>query len=132
MLKLCIAYLIKFMKLFTKIVQGLIALYTLTGAAYMMGNYEDLATVQALTSLPSYFWIGLGSIQILFALILISALFFKRAQAHAFNSAIGLAGLSLLGSVLYIAYVGTGILWAIAPAVIYGFIAHQSKHNSTK
>ncbi len=121
------------MKLFTKIVQGLMALYTITGAAYMMGNYEALASTQALSTLQPYFWIGLGVMQIILAVLLLSALFFKRARGQVFNSALYLAVLSLLGSILYSAYAGfPGMLWAIVPALLYIFVAYQSKRNSTK
>ncbi len=116
------------MKIFTKVVQGLVALYTITGAAYMMGNYEFLATPQALATLPSYFWTALGIIQIILAVTLISALFLKRVQSKVFNSAVCLAGLSLLGSVIYIAYAGfPGVLWSVIPAALYAFIAYQNK-----
>jgi len=118
------------MKIFTKIIQGLIALYTITGAIYMMGHYEVLATELALSKLPPNFWIGLGAVQIIQALTLILDLFFKVGKAYVFNSAMCLALLSLLGSALYIAYAGfPGILWAIIPALIYVFIAYQNKYN---
>lgn len=118
-----------YMKISLNITQFLLALYTITGAVYMMDNYEDLASTQALTTLPSHFWIGLGAIQIIFALGLMAALFFKRAKKRAFGSAVCLAGLALLGSILYSAYAGfPGILWAIIPALLYAFIAYQHKY----
>ena len=114
------------MKLFVKITQFLIALYTIAGAIYSMGNYESLATTEALATLPLHFWIGLGVIQIILAVGLISALFFRPARAQAFSSALCLAGLSLLGTILYSAYAGfPGVLWAVIPAVIFVYIALQ-------
>ena len=113
------------MKLFLKTTQVLVTLYTLTGAIYTMGHYQDLATEQALITLPPYFWIGLGVIQIILATHLILATMFTRYQTRLVATAVCLSGLSLLGSILFSAYAGfPGILWAIIPATIYAFIAY--------
>lgn len=98
----------------------------------MMGNYKNLATTQALATLQPYFWILLGVIQIILATMLLSALFLKRARGQVFNSALYLAVLSLLGSILYSAYAGfPGIMWAIIPALLYVFVAYQTKYQPT-
>lgn len=117
------------MKIFTKFAQFLLPLYTIMGAVYMIGNYEILATELALSKLPTHFWIGLGVIQIIQAVTLLLALYFKVGKSYVFNSAMCLALLSLLGSILYIAYAGfPGILWAIIPALLYVFIAYRHKY----
>lgn len=117
------------MKIFTKITQFLLAVYTITGAIYMIGNFDALATELALSKLPAHFWIGLGVIQIIQAVTLLLSLFFKVGQTYVFNSAMCLALLSLLGSILYTAYAGfPGILWAIIPALLYVFIAYRHKY----
>ncbi len=117
------------MKIALNISQVLIALYTITGALYMMGNYDVLATSQAFSTLPSPFWLGLGITQILLAVILIVALFYKPAQAHSKSTALLLAGLSLVGLILYSAYSGfPDMLWAILPAFLYLGIAHKNKY----
>ena len=107
------------------ILQILLALYNIAGGVYMIGHYQLLATAQALHTLPAPAWIALGVLQVLLAVGLVT-------PKLAFKSAIGLIVISLLGSDLYVSYKGSGILWAVVPAILLAFIAYgrSVKHHT--
>ena len=103
------------------VLQSLLALYYLIGGFYMMNNYEKLANVWALNTLPRPIWIALGLLQMLFALGLL-------LPATCRVSAVCLAVISLLGIALYVAYAGfPGLLWAVVPAILLALVAYGRK-----
>ena len=105
------------------------ALWTLTGSVYMRGNYTDLASVWALETLPAIFWTGLGITQIILAIGMLISVKNNSLRKFATPSALGLAVIFLSGIVLYSSYVGIfGVLWAIIPAALFGFIAYKRKN----
>ena len=106
------------------IMQIVLAFWTLTGAIYMIGHYEDLATLRAMTLLPQFVWWVLGGLEILCAIGLV----IPKLTPYA---AIGLTIFSLLGSILYAAYTGSGIFWALIPAGIAAYIAYKRWPAST-
>ncbi len=87
----------------------------------MMGHYEILATAWAFNSLPKIAWITLGLFQVLFALGLVSG---KKLPKLTFISTIGLMVISLLGTILYVSYKGSGVLWAIVPVIFLAVVAY--------
>lgn len=107
------------------ILQILMALYFLAGGTYMLGHYKILANPSALNFLPGPFWSIIGVLQILFALGLVLPGAFRMFPKITPVSAIGLTVVSLLGIVLYSAYTGSGILWAILPALLTASIAYK-------
>ncbi|MEK9159333.1 MAG: DoxX family protein [Patescibacteria group bacterium] len=111
------------MKILLSLLQVLLGLWHIIGGAYMTTHYQELITESASTTLPSYFWIILGVVQILLSLGLIAALA-KKCKKWAPVSAIGLAIIDLAGIFFYITYTGSGLLWAIIPAVLLAFIAY--------
>lgn len=116
------------MKKIVLILQILLGLWSITGAWYMMGHYTELGSVWALATLPALFWIGWGIMQIVFALTLLISVW-ERFRRFAVPAATGLAGISLIGSVLYSAYAGfPGILWSLIPAAFFAFVAYTHKH----
>ncbi|HSW88321.1 MAG TPA: DoxX family protein [Candidatus Saccharimonadales bacterium] len=117
----------KSMNILLWILQVLLAVYYLAGGVYMMGHYQLLATAQAYRALPQFAWITLGILEVLFALGLIFPGVFKKSHKLTFISAIGLIVISLLGVVLYVTYKGSGILWAIVPAIFLAFIAYERR-----
>lgn len=113
------------MNILILIVQTLLALYTLTGAIYMMNNFVSLANEWAYTSLPQPFWIVLGGLQVILAVALIVSGLIKKPKVGAY-AAFGLAALSLLGVVLFSAYAGfPGMLWGLIPALLYAGIGYK-------
>ncbi len=116
------------MKIFISILQVILALWTMTGSVYMMGNYEDIASVWALETLPAVFWTGLGIIQLVLAAGLLVSVREGTMRKFAAPSAIGLALIFLLGIALYSSYAGfVGALWAIIPTALFGLVAYQRK-----
>ena len=108
------------------ILQVLLALYSLTGALYMMGNHADLAQVWALNTLPGAFWTLLGAFQIIFALGMVIPQKFLKLPRLTSISAGGLALIFLLGIALYSEYANfPGLLWGLIPAAVLAFIAYQ-------
>ena len=114
----------KSMNIVLWIFQVLFAVYFVAGGVYMMGHYRLLATTNALSTLPQIAWLALGVLEVLFALGLVLPGILKQSRKLTFISAIGLIGISLLGIVLYVTYKGSGVLWAIAPAIFLAFIAY--------
>jgi hypothetical protein len=117
------------MNIFLWALQGVFAAWTITGALYMMNHYEELASMWALTTLPSFAWTLLGILEILCALGLVVPGILKKSPKITVFSAWGLTALFLLGIVLYSSYTGSGILWAVIPALGTAFIAY--KRNSS-
>ena len=92
-----------------------------------MGHYQLLASTWALNSLPMFFWIMLGVIQIAFSVGLLVSVR-SSLRRFAFPSAVGLALISLLGVVIYVAYANfPGMLWSIIPAALFAFVAYSRK-----
>lgn len=113
------------MKIFISILQALLALWTITGAVYMMQNYESLASAWANETLPSIFWMVFGATQIVAALFLLASIK-ERWRKYAAPAALTLAVIVCSGIVLYSAYEGVvGSLWAIIPAVLFVFVAYS-------
>lgn len=113
------------MNIFLWVLQGVFAAWTITGALYMMNHYEELATMPALATLPSFAWIILGILEILCALGLVVPGILKKSPQITVFSAWGLTALFLLGIFLYSSYVGVGMLWAVIPALVTAFIAYK-------
>ncbi len=107
------------------VLQGVFAAWTITGALYMMNHHEELASMWALTTLPSFVWTLLGILEILFALGLVVPGILKKFPQMTVFSAWGLTVIFLLGIALYSAYAGSGILWAVIPASVTAFIAYK-------
>lgn len=113
------------MKIFVSILKVLLGLWSITGAWYMTGHYSDLASSWALGALPGAFFLALGIIQIVLALALIISIFARWAKLTT-PVALALGVIVLAGSVLYSAYAGfPGILWALIPAALFGFVAYK-------
>jgi hypothetical protein len=116
------------MKIFTNILQFLLSLWLITGSVYMLGHYSLLASEWAGKTLPNVFWIILGVVQIIFAVILLLSIKSGRLRKYATISSVILAIIVLSGIVLYSAYSGfSGMLWAIVPASLLAFIAYRRK-----
>lgn len=112
----------KSMNIFLWVLQVLFGFYYVVGGLYMMQNYKMLASAWAMT-LPAVFWMILSILEIIFALgLVLPGIFWTHRPAAI--SAIGLAVISLSGSVLYSAYAGVGFLWALVPAIFLAFIAY--------
>ena len=105
------------------ILQVLLGLWNITGGLYMATHYQELINEWASATFPSFFWIAFGIIQVLFSIALILSLL-KKFRKLAPVSALALAIIDLLGIAFYIAYTGSGLLWAIIPAVLLAFIAY--------
>lgn len=106
------------------VLQVLFAFYFLTGGYYMMTHYQDLANSWALNALPSFFWMILGVLEMLSAVgLVIPGKLIKFPQLTSI-AAISLTVISLLGIVLYVAFTGVGMLWALLPAAVLAFVAY--------
>jgi hypothetical protein len=111
------------------VLQVLLAAWTITGAQYMARNYEGLIN-PSVSDFPWYFWGIMATLEIIFALGLIVPGVFKVMPKATSLSAMGIAILFLLGSVLFIGYAGVGMLFAFIPALIALFIAYKRwPHN---
>ena len=107
------------------VLQILLALWNITGGIYMVNNYEKLANVWALNTLPQPAWMALGVLQALFALGLVLPGAVRVLPKLTPVSAACLAVISLLGMALYVAYAGfPGNLWAVVPAILAAFVAY--------
>lgn len=114
------------MKIFLSVLKALLSLWVIMGAVYMMGHYEDLASPEVLRVLPGVFWLLLGVVQIVLALILIISIWNGRLRTVSSPAALVMAGITLSGSVLYTAYTGfPGILCALVPAALFTFISYK-------
>lgn len=114
------------MNIFLWIMQILLAFWNITGAGYMMGHVQSLATVRVYTTLPQPFWLILGSIQMLFAVGLVVPNRPGVPRNHMAISAYGLAAISLLGTLLYSSYAGfPGMLWGVLPALAAAFVGYR-------
>ena len=112
------------MNIIVCILQVLLALWNVAGGIYMSMHYPDLINQWASVTIPSFFWISFGVIQILFSLGLILSLI-KKFRKLATVSAVGLAIIALLGIPFYATYTGfPGMLWGIIPAVLLVFVAY--------
>lgn len=112
------------MNTLVKILQVLLGLWNITGGFYMTTHSQDLISPWAADFFPSYFWVLFGAIQILFSLGLIISVGKGPLRKLAPVSAIALAIIDLLGIAFYSTYTGSGLLWAIAPAILLAFIAY--------
>lgn len=112
------------MNIVVSILQVLLGIWNIVGGVYMSTHYEELINTWASSSLPSFFWIILGIIQIvLSAMLLLSVV--SRLRKLAPISAIGLTVIALFGLTVYISYSGfPGMLWGIIPAVLSAFVAY--------
>jgi hypothetical protein len=118
------------MKITTKIIQILLALWFIAGAMYMMGNFEFLAS-EAASTWSQLFWVTLGVVQILLALTLLIGAFWKKAQSYVPVVGLGLIIITLGGLYWYSAYKGfSGSLWAIVPALLLGWVVYFYKAKS--
>ncbi len=114
------------MKIFTWVLQILLALWEIIGGIYMATNYQIVASTWAAQFLPSYFWILLAVAQVLLALGLVSPVIKGISKKVVVTSAALLALISLAGILLYAQYEGfPGILWGIIPALLLLFVAYQ-------
>lgn len=112
------------MNILVGVLQVLLGLWNITGGIYMAMNYQDLISAWASSTLPSFFWIGLGVVQIILSVGLILSVT-KKFRKFAWVSAIGLALIALFGIPSYAAYAGfPGMLWGIIPAVLLVFVAY--------
>lgn len=103
-----------------------LAFWNITGATYMMSNYQGLANNWALSTLPAPAWTAIGVLQILFSIGLIVPK--KWAKVHNLRSysAAGLGIIALLGTGLYVAYAGfPGMLWGFIPTALAFFVAYM-------
>jgi len=107
------------------VLQILLAFYNAVGGIYMIGHYKILAYLWIVNALPAPAWVALGVLQVLFALGLV--LPGSRLKLPKFTpiSAVGLAIISLLGSMLYDAYAGSGMIWVVVPAALLTFVAYE-------
>lgn len=113
----------KFINILLWALQILLAFYFVSGGIYMMHNYKILTNPWVLNILPNIFWTILGALQILFAIGLVIPGLGKILPKQISISAIGLITISLLGIVLYGAYVGAGVLWAVIPSILLALVA---------
>lgn len=109
------------------ILQIILAFYYLAGGIYMVNHYKLLASMWALNMLPQPAWIVLGVLQVLFALGLVLPGVKLIPHKVTTISAVCLAIISLLGSILYVSYTGTGLLWALIPAILLAFVAYKRR-----
>ena len=113
------------MKIFVRILQVLLALWTIIGSVYMLGNYSYIASFWAINTLPSAFWMILGIVQTVLGIGLLVSVKDGRMRKYAMPSAIGLSIIFLSGIILYSTYTGLGTLWAIVPAALLIFVAYK-------
>ena len=119
------------MNIFLWILQILLALWNIIGGTYMSMNYQNLATSSALGVFPGYFWIGLGILQVIFSLCLVSSFIKGVSKKIVPISALCLAVLSLAGIGLYAMYSGfPGMLWGVVPALLLVFVAYERAKKS--
>jgi len=112
------------MNILVIILQILLGLWNIIGGFYMSTHYQDLINPWASSSLPSFFWIIFGVIQIVFSLALIVSVI-KKFKKIAPAAAIGLGIIDLLGLAFYASYAGfPGMLWGVIPAVLLAFVAY--------
>jgi len=105
--------------------QIVLAFYFIAGGMYMVSNYKILSNVWALSTFPKLFWTTLGTLQVVFAIGLVLPGMIKPFYKLVPISAVGLIIMSLLGIALYGAYIGSGALWAIIPALLLIFVAYN-------
>ena len=114
----------KSINIFLWVLQILFALYFIAGGLYMAFNYKILANVWAVKMLPQPVWHALGLIEVIFGSGLVLPGIVRKWYKLIPISAICLMVISILGSVLYVAYAGSGILWAVIPAMILAYVAY--------
>lgn len=116
------------MNIFLWILQIILGLWNISGAAYMQGHYQDLATEGALAALPSTFWLVLAVVQVVLA---VGTMVPKMGAVPSWmttTSATGLALLSLASIGLFSAYAGfPGMLWGLLPAAAAAFVAYKRR-----
>jgi len=97
--------------------QILLALWNIIGGIYTISNYEQLKSPLA-NDLPKSVWVGIGVLQVVFAVGLVLPKLTPIA-------AIYLAANALLGCALFAKYAGfPGILWGVVPAISAAFVAY--------
>ncbi len=92
-----------------------------------MSHHTDLSSLWARNTVPPPVWTVIGVLQILFSLGLVLPGLLKQSHTLTAQSAMGLTVISLLGAVLYSAYSGSGIVWALVPAAVAAFIAYKRR-----
>lgn len=115
------------MNIFIGILKFLLAVWHIMGGAYMTTHYEFLINEWAASTLPSSFWMTFGVVEVALALGLLLSMT-KKFRKWTTLSALGLAIMDLSGILFFIAYTDfSGMLWAIVPALILGFIGCWKK-----
>ncbi len=118
-------YTLKLMNIIITILQILLGLWNIIGGIYMSTHAQELINTWASSFFPSFFWIILGIIQILFSIVLLVSVGNEKLRKLAPISAIGLAVISLMGLSFYMSYDGfPGMLWGIIPAILLALIAY--------
>ncbi len=113
------------MNIIITILQILLGLWNIIGGIYMSTHAQELINPWASSFFPSFFWIILGIMQILFSIALLISIGNGRLRKLAPISAIGLAVISLIGLTFYLSYAGfPGMLWGIVPAILLALIAY--------
>lgn len=116
------------MKLFVRILQIALALWSMLGGGYLMSNYASVASFWAYNTFPSAFWVGLAIVEILLGVGLLISSGNGALRKYTTPTAVGLAIIALSGSVLFAAYSGfPGILWALIPTALFLFVAYSRK-----
>jgi hypothetical protein len=114
------------MNIFLWILQIILGFWNITGAAYMQGHYQDLATEAAFAALPHAFWLVFAAIQILLAIGIVVPKMGAVPSWTTTVSATGLAILSLASIGLFSAYAGfPGLLWGVLPAAAAAYVAYK-------
>lgn len=116
----------KLMNIALWVIQVLFALYFVAGGIFLIGHYKILANTWALNTLPAPVWMALGVLQVVFAIGLVlpgvTGVLPKKLISI---SAVGLAVISMMGIALYGAYAGSGMLWAVVPAIMLAWVAYE-------
>jgi hypothetical protein len=100
------------------VLQVLLALWNLIGGSFVIMNFEKIGNPWALGSFSQPAWVGLGAIQVFYAL----GLLWPKTAALA---AVVLALVSLSGLAIYTQYAGfPGLLWGVVPALLLAFVAY--------
>jgi hypothetical protein len=102
--------------------QIMLAFYHVTGGFFTISHYDQIKSAWA-SDLPPAVWVGIGILQILFALGLVLPGIFGKKPNLISVSALYLALYSLSGCALFAQYSGfPGVLWAVVPATLAAII----------
>jgi hypothetical protein len=112
--------------IFLWVLQVLLALHTLAGAAWKFKNTAE-QTMPSLKAIPPGVWQGLGVFEIFCAIALVLPALYKPAASLAPMSAVAIAAVMVLYCVLHVlsgpAIYSPMIYWAVV-AFVCGFIAY--------